>query len=101
MVLAWKKFQVSEALMLSEMPSVCDALPSVSENARNSAKTAINSAICLLECAACWACSACSSCSCGPAIVTPPLRFVSDDLTEPNGKRKRKACAAGHLSHAG
>ena len=48
MVLAWKKFQVSDALMLSSMPTVCALLPSVSENARNSAITAISSAIFLL-----------------------------------------------------
>src|SRR6516162_9934140 len=44
-VFAWKKFQVSEALILSSSPAVCALLPSVSERARNSARTAISSAI--------------------------------------------------------
>jgi hypothetical protein len=36
-VFAWKKFQVSEALMLSSIPLVCALLPSVSESARKRA----------------------------------------------------------------
>jgi hypothetical protein len=48
MVLAWKKFQVSDALMLSEMPSVCALLPNISAIASSSAITEMSSAIFLL-----------------------------------------------------
>src|SRR5271165_5936177 len=60
------------------MPSVCALLPSVSEKARNSASTAINSAIFLLMPAACSTCSACSICSC--ALMIPlAIAFESWD----------------------
>src|SRR5262245_29560400 len=56
--------------MLSAIAAVCELLPSVSENARKSANTAISSAIFLLEWDACSACSACSKFSC--ALIGPP-----------------------------
>src|SRR5262245_29563131 len=83
MVLAWKKFQVSDALMLSAMAAVCELLPSVSENARNKASIAICRAIFLLECEACSACSACSRFSC--ALIDPsdpPVRPPSTMIAE-------------------
>src|SRR6516225_10248534 len=49
MVLAWKKFHASDALMLSEIPSVCALLPNISASARKSAITEINSAIFLFR----------------------------------------------------
>src|SRR5262249_27654661 len=74
MVLAWKKFQVSEALMLSAMAAVCALLPSVSEDARNKASMAICRAIFLLDCDACSTCSACSRFSCA---LNCPLRLTN------------------------
>src|SRR5215472_3894076 len=44
MSLAWKKFQRSEASMFLWVASFCAPLPSVSANARNSARIAITSA---------------------------------------------------------
>src|ERR1039458_197016 len=70
MVLAWKNDQRSLEVTFKVMAEVCALLPSVSENARNSASTEISSAIFLLECAACSACSACSRFSC--ALIAPP-----------------------------
>src|SRR6185437_14259787 len=59
--------------MLSARAAVCALLPSVSENARNSASTEISSAIFLLPlCEACSACSACSICSCVLIVPSAP-----------------------------
>src|SRR5580704_8178370 len=71
MVLAWKKFHRSEASMFWLSAAVCALLPSVSENARHSARIAMTSAIFLLECPACSTCSACSSCSCASLMLVP------------------------------
>src|SRR5499433_1022382 len=46
-VLAWKKLQVSDTLILRAIASVLALLPSISDNERNSAMTAIISATCL------------------------------------------------------
>src|SRR4029453_5667565 len=45
MVLAWKKFQVSEAFIFDEIPSVCALLPNISASARERAITEIRRAI--------------------------------------------------------
>ena len=84
MVLAWKKAHRFEASICALSASVCALLPSVSENARNSASTAISSAIFLLSrppsCAACCACSACSRFSCGPAMCCLPMSTAAARL---------------------
>ena len=49
MVLAWKNAHRSLEVTLKVIAVVCELLPSVSENARNSASTAISSAIFLLR----------------------------------------------------
>src|SRR5689334_4295572 len=78
MVLAWKKFQVSDALMLSEMPSVWALFPNISASASRSAITEITSAICLLLLSptgflrppcACSSCSMWCSTSCWTACT--------------------------------
>src|SRR5258707_317436 len=71
MLLAWKKAQRFEASTFLPRASVWAPLPRVSENARNSAITAISNAIFLLEPEACSACSACSMLSCAPMIPLP------------------------------
>src|SRR6478609_2241366 len=69
MLLAWKKAQRLEASTFLLIDSVWAPLPSVSEIARKSARTAIRSAIFLFEPDACSACSACSMLSC--ALINP------------------------------
>ena len=49
MFLAWKKFHRFDASIWELSAAVCALLPSVSENARNSASTAISSATFLLR----------------------------------------------------
>ena len=71
MLLAWKNAHRFEASTFLLMASVCAPLPSVSDNARNKAITAISNAIFLFEPEACSACSACSMLSCAP-IDSPP-----------------------------
>ena len=78
----------------SLIASVCALFPKVSEKARNSARTAISSAILLFECAACSAFSACSICSCTSGIVVPfSLVSAPGRWNEPAGERK------GHADH--
>ena len=83
MLLAWKNAHRFEASTFLLMESVCAPLPSVSENARNSAITAISNAIFLLEPEACSACSACSMLSCAPMILSPLLNASTIDRTPP------------------
>src|SRR5436853_7876006 len=71
MLLAWKKAQRLEASTFLPSASVCAPLPSVSENARQSAITAISNAIFLLEPEACSACSACSMLSWALMVSLP------------------------------
>src|SRR6187200_1895488 len=89
MLLAWKNAHRFEASTFLLMDSVCAPLPSVSENARNSAITAISSAIFLLEPDACSACSACSMLSCAPMILSP--WWMQPRLTEHCRLRKWQA----------
>src|SRR3954452_24013433 len=70
MLLAWKKAQRFEASTFLLMDSVCAPLPSVSESARQSAITAISSAIFLFLPVACSAVSACSMLSCALMIFS-------------------------------
>src|SRR6516164_4137078 len=79
MVLAWKKFHRSEALMLRFIASVCALLPNVLENARNNAITAMTRAIFLFDPAACSMCSAFSTCSCASAIAVLRSFMTWDD----------------------
>src|SRR6187455_67938 len=81
MLLAWKNAHRFEASTFLLMESVCAPLPSVSENARNSAITAISNAIFLLEPEACSACSACSMLSCAPMILSPCWNVSTIDRT--------------------
>src|SRR6185369_7233437 len=87
MLLAWKNAQRLEASTFLLIDSVWAPLPSVSEIARNSASTAIRSAIFLFEPDACSACSACSMLSC--ALINPSC-LGSPRLTEPRATRKRQ-----------
>ena len=65
------------------MPSVCALLPSVSENARNSASTAISSAIFLFECAGMFGVLGVFRFSCAPGHRSPSARIVGDDERKP------------------
>src|SRR5216684_1527187 len=71
MLLAWKNAHRFEASTFLLMDSVWAPLPSVSDSARNSAITAINSAIFLFSPEACSTCSACSMLSCALMILSP------------------------------
>src|SRR5882757_535179 len=77
MLLAWKNAHRFEASTFLLMASVCAPLPSVSDNARNKAITAISNAIFLFEPEACSAFSACSMLSFAPMIPSCqlPKRF--------------------------
>src|SRR3979409_1464960 len=93
MLLAWKKAHRFEASTFLLIDSVWAPLPSVSDSARNSAITAISSAIFLLEPEACSACSACSMLSCAPMIPSPGR--LRPRLTEQLRLRKRQADVTG------
>src|SRR3981081_490249 len=92
MLLAWKNAQRLEASTFLLMDSVCAPLPSVSDSARNSAITAISSAIFLLEPEACSACSACSMLSLA-LMMASSMEWYGPvaRLTEPHPARKRQA----------
>src|SRR5258708_3449047 len=83
------------------MDSVCAPLPSVSDSARNSAITAISSAIFLLEPEACSACSACSMLSWALMVPSSFQTKVPARLTEPHPPRKRQARYDDRVSLAG
>src|SRR3979411_1500279 len=91
MLLAWKNAHRFEASTFLLMDSVCAPLPSVSDSARNSAITAISSAIFLLEPEACSACSACSMLSWALMVPSSFQTRVPARLTEPHSPRKRQA----------
>src|SRR5258706_8391973 len=119
MVLAWKNAQRFEASTFLLMASVWAPLPSVSDSARNSAITAISSAIFLFSPEACSACSACSMLSCALMISSRVERMIRQSvkimrrlilprLTEQHRLRKRHAnvtavcrAASGPISGAG
>src|SRR5258708_8483778 len=88
MLLAWKNAHRFEASTFLLMDSVWAPLPSVSDSARNSAITAIDSAIFLFSPEACSACSACSMLSCALMISS---RLDYPRLTEHHRPRKRQA----------
>src|SRR5271169_655349 len=79
MLLAWKNAHRLEASTFLAIDSVCAPLPSVSDSARNSAITAINSAIFLFSPDTCSACSACSMLSCA-LMNLPPASGLNDGL---------------------
>src|SRR5215207_2323822 len=91
MLLAWKNAHRFEASTFLLMASVCAPLPSVSDNARNKAITAISNAIFLFEPEACSACSACSMLSCAPMI---PLQLTAHDCR--TAMRAQEASLRGH-----
>src|SRR5450759_91550 len=80
MLLAWKNAHRFEASTFLLMASVWAPLPSVSDSARNSAITAISSAILLFSPEACSACSACSMLSCA-LMIPSPLNDLHDCRT--------------------
>src|SRR5665213_2982104 len=83
MLLAWKnahRFELSTFLL---MASVWAPLPSVSDSARNSAITAISSAIFLFSPEASLAWSACSMLSCALIVVSLPETPTSDRTNPP------------------
>src|ERR1700716_4059683 len=89
MLLAWKNAQRLEASTFLLMDSVCAPLPSVSDSARNSAITAISSAIFLLAPEACSACSMLSL----ALMMAASMEWYGPvaRLTEPHPARKRQA----------
>ena len=93
MLLAWKNAHRFEASTFLLMDSVWAPLPSVSDSARNSAITAISSAIFLFSPEACSACSACSMLSCALMIPSPFDWYPR--LTEQHRLRKRQADVTG------
>src|SRR6202163_5109629 len=91
MLLAWKNAHRFEASTFLLMDSVWAPLPSVSDSARNSAITAISSAIFLFSPAACSVCSACSMLSWALMVPSSFQIKVPARLTEPQPRRKRQA----------
>src|SRR5216683_8394714 len=86
MLLAWKNAQRFEASTFLLIDSVWAPLPSVSDSARQSAITAISSAIFLFSPAASLVCSACSMLSC--ALMIPSAVDWYPRLTEQRRLRK-------------
>src|SRR5260370_39364621 len=91
MLLAWKNAHKFEASTFLARDSVWAPLPSVSDSAKHSAITAINSAILRFSPAASLALSACSMLSCALMI---PSRLTLQRLTEQRRLRKRQADVA-------
>src|SRR5450756_2787093 len=82
MLLAWKKAHRFEASTFLLMDSVWAPLPSVSDSARHSAITAINSAIFRFSPAASLVCSACSMLSCA-LMISSLVNALTIDRTAP------------------
>src|SRR6476660_2126984 len=91
MLLAWKNAHRFEASTFLLMDSVWAPLPSVSDSARHSAITAINSAIFLFSPAACSVCSACSMLSWALMIFS---LLDKSTIDQPHRPRKRQAGAS-------
>src|ERR1700738_1831579 len=89
MLLAWKNAHRFEASTFLLMDSVWAPLPSVSDNARQSAITAINSAIFLFSLEASLACSACSMLSCALMILSLLDRPTIDRTPRPAQEESR------------
>src|SRR6266849_901134 len=98
MLLAWKNAHRFDASTFLLMDSVWAPLPSVSDSARNSAITAINSAIFLFSPEACSACSACSMLSCALIILSPDK--TGSTIAEPHRLRKWQAQKADDVTGA-
>src|SRR5579859_6389166 len=86
MLFAWKNAHRFDASTFLAIDSVCAPLPSVSDNARHNAITAIRSAIFLFSTEACSACSACSMLSCALMIILSHKPATTMD--EQEGRRK-------------
>src|SRR6478672_8767044 len=91
MLLAWKNAHRFDASTFLLIDSVCAPLPSVSDSARQSAITAISSAIFLLEPEACSACSACSILSCA-LMIPPPIKTGAHDCRTPSPRQVPSGC---------